>query len=84
MAETSEEKFDRGLDILEMTRTKGWQILKKDIEQEIEIEVNEILDCEPDQYLQHREAIRAYKKILSLVETAIAGKEEAADEMRGK
>jgi hypothetical protein len=84
MPETDQQKFDRGLAILEMTKTEGWQILKKEIEQEIEIEVQEILDCEPDQFLQHREAIRAYKKILSKVETALTGKEEAAEAMRGK
>jgi len=84
MPETNEEKFDEGLAILEMTRTKGWQILEEKIRKEIEIEVNDILDCEPDQYIQHREAIRAYKKILSMVEATLQGKEEAAEAMREK
>lgn len=84
MPETNEEKFEEGLVILEMTRTKGWQIIRAWIEKEIEIEVNEILDCEPEQYIQHRESIRAYKKILNMVETALQGKEEAAEAMREK
>lgn len=84
MAETNEQKFEEGLAILDMTKTKGWQILKDKIEKEIEIEVNDILDCEPEQYIQHREAIRAYKKILSMVETALQDKEEAAEAMREK
>lgn len=84
MFETNEEKFEEGLIILEMIKTKGWQIIKTRIEKEIEIEVNEILDCEPEQYIQHREFIRAYKKILNMVETAIQTKEEAAEAMREK
>lgn len=82
MPQTNEEKFDKGLAVSEMTKSKGWQILKERIEKEIEIEVNDILDCEPDQYIQHREAIRAYKKILSMVETSLQEKEEAAEAMR--
>jgi len=63
---------------------KGWRILAARIGKEIEIEVNEMLDCEPDQYVQHRESIRAYKKILNMVETALQEKEEAAEAMREK
>ncbi len=84
MPETNEEKFEEGLAILEMIRTKGWQVIKAWIEKEIEIEINEILDCEPEQYIQHRESIRVYKKILNMVEITLQGKEEAAEAMREK
>ncbi len=93
MPENSEEKFDTGLAVLEMTRTEGWQWLEGKIREELRLEYNELRDIEiagkiaeqiASDYLQHRANVRAYEKTLSMVEDAIQKKEAAADAMRGK
>ncbi|KPJ55705.1 hypothetical protein AMJ49_06525 [Parcubacteria bacterium DG_74_2] len=93
MTENSEEKFDTGLAVLEMTRTDGWQWLEKKIKEELRIEYSEIREFEiagknaeqiASEYLQHRANINAYEKVLSLVETALQEKEEAAKALREK
>jgi hypothetical protein len=93
MAGTSEEKFNIGLAVLEMTRTDGWRWLKEKIEEELRIEYSELREFDiagktaeqiASEYLQHRANANAYEKILSMVETAIQEKEEAAKVMREK
>lgn len=93
MAGTNEEKFDTGLAVLEMTRTDGWRWLEEKIKEELRIEYSELREFEitgktaeqiASEYLQHRANANAYEKILSMVETAVKGKEEAADAMREK
>jgi uncharacterized protein YukE len=93
MAGTNEEKFDTGLAVLEMTRTDGWRWLEEKIKEELRIEYGELREFEitgktaeqiASEYLQHRANANTYEKILSMVETAIKGKEEAAEAMREK
>lgn len=67
-----------------MTQTEGWQIIKKQIEAEIEIETNDLLDCPVEEVEKHRAAILAYKRILSMVETAEKEKQEAAENLRNQ
>ena len=93
MPENSEEKFDKGLAVLEMTRTEGWQWLDQQIREELRMEYGELRDIEiagktaeqiASDYLQHRANVKAFEKVLALVENAIAEKDQAAEEMRGK
>jgi len=65
-----------------MTQTEGWQIIKSQIEEEAKIETDELLDCPDDEVKEHRGAIKAYKKVLSMVETAEKQKQEAAEALR--
>jgi len=87
----NEEKLNRGLAILEMTKTEGWRILKVEIEKEIERERNELeefslkgkgLQDIAAEYLEHRGNINSFKGILLKVETALQEKEEAAETIR--
>ncbi len=93
MAEANQEKFDTGLAVLEMTRTDGWKWLEEKIREELRIEYSELREFEiagktaeqiASEYLQHRANANAYEKVLSMVETALKEKEEAAEAMRGK
>lgn len=90
MPENSEEKFNIGLSVLEMTRTAGWQWLEKKIQQELEIERNDWYEYDPDdidiqrigsECLRRTITAHAYEKILLMVQSAIYGKDEAAEEM---
>jgi hypothetical protein len=93
MAEANQEKFDTGLAVLEMTRTDGWRWLEGKIREELRIEYSELREFEiagktaeqiASEYLQHRANANAYEKVLSMVETALKEKEEAAEAMREK
>lgn len=84
MAETPEQKLEKGNAIWDMTQSTGWQIIKNQIESEIEIETNELLDCPAEEVEQHRAAVKAYKKVLDMVETAEKEKQEAAESIREK
>jgi uncharacterized protein YukE len=93
MPKDSEEKFDTGLAVLEMTRTEGWKWLEQNIREELRLEYNELRDIEiagktaeqiASDYLQHRANVKAYEKVLAMAENAIAEKDEAAEDMRGK
>ncbi|MFA5961917.1 MAG: hypothetical protein WC848_04510 [Parcubacteria group bacterium] len=88
--ESNEKKFEAGLAVLEMTRTSGWKWLEVKIREELVIEYAELREFEiigktseeiAADYLQHRANANAYEKILSLVETAIREKDEAASDM---
>ncbi len=88
--ETNEEKFEAGLAVLEMARTAGWKWLEGKIREELAIEYKELREFEisgktseeiASDYLQHRANANAYEKILSMVETAIRDKDEAASVM---
>ena len=88
--ETNEEKFEAGLAVLEMARTAGWKWLEGKIREELTIEYRELREFEisgktseeiASAYLQHRANVNAYEKVLSMVETAICEKDEAADAM---
>lgn len=89
----NEEKFEAGLAVLEMSRTAGWKLLEVKIRQEILIEYDELREFEvagktaeeiASEYLQHRANANAYEKILTLVDTAIREKDEAAEIMSRK
>ncbi len=82
MAETAEEKLETGRAIWEMTQTEGWQILKRQIDAEIELEVEDLIDCPIEEDMEHKMAIKAYKKVLSMVETAENEKKEAAQTLQ--
>ena len=86
----NEEKFEAGLAVLEMSRTVGWKLLEGKIRQEILMEYDELREFEvagktaeeiASEYLQHRANANAYEKILSMVDSAIREKDEAADIM---
>lgn len=84
MAQTDEQKLERGRDIWDMTQTKGWQILSGSIAEEIQLETAELLDCPIKDDLEHKQLIKAYKKVLRMVESAIADRDEAAQNLRGE
>ena len=82
-----EEKFETGLAVLEMARTAGWKWLEGKIREELVIEYRELREFEiagktseeiASDYLQHRANANAYEKVLSMVETALHEKDEAA------
>lgn len=90
--ETDEQKFEAGLAVLEMARTAGWKWLEGKIREELAIEYKELREFEvsgktseeiASDYLQHRANANAYEKVLSMVETAILEKDEAAGIMTG-
>ena len=83
MTLTNEEKLERGRAIWEMTQTEGWQILSSLIAEEIQIETNELLECPIKEDLEHKQLIKAYKKVLSMVENLLAQRDEAAQNVRG-
>lgn len=91
--DNNEEKFEAGLAVLEMVRTAGWKWLEGKIRQELSMEYGELREFEvvgktaeeiASEYLQHRANANAYEKILTLVDTAIREKDEAADSMSRK
>ncbi|OGE29534.1 hypothetical protein A3C29_05180 [Candidatus Daviesbacteria bacterium RIFCSPHIGHO2_02_FULL_40_16] len=84
MAETAEEKLETGRAIWEMTQTEGWQILKRQIDAEIELEVEDLTDCPIEEDMEHKMAIKAYKKVLSIVETAENEKKEASQTLQAE
>lgn len=84
MPETTEEKLETGRAIWEMTQTEGWQILKRQIDAEIELEVEDLIDCPIEEDMEHKMAIKAYKKVLSMVETAENEKKEAAQTLQAE
>ncbi|KKU34722.1 MAG: hypothetical protein UX50_C0013G0002 [Candidatus Beckwithbacteria bacterium GW2011_GWA1_46_30] len=82
MAETPEEILEKGKAIWEMEQTEGWQILKGQIEQEIELEVQDLINCPIEEDMEHKMAIKAYKIVLGMVDTARKEQEEAAAQLR--
>ncbi len=77
MTNTPDENFEPGREIWEMTQTTGWQILCQQILQEIELETNELLDCPLSEDVEHKQMIKAYKKVLNIVEGSLQKREEA-------
>lgn len=82
MTDKNEEKLEKGQEVWEMTQTQGWQIIKSQIEAEAKIETDELLDCPDDEIKEHRGAIKAYNKVLNMVETAEKEKQQAAENLR--
>lgn len=91
--DNNEEKFEAGLAVLEMARTAGWKWMEGKIRQELSMEYGELREFEvigktaeeiASEYLQHRANANAYEKILTLVDTAIREKDEAAEIMSRK
>lgn len=82
MASSIDEKLDRGRAVWEMTQTEGWQIIKSLIDQEIEIESKDLLDCPIEEDLEHKQLIKAYRKVLSLVDSVIKERDETAQDLR--
>ena len=74
---TSDEKIEQGREVWEMTQTAGWQIIRQQIEQEMQLEITELLDCPLAEDVEHKQMIKAYKKVLSMVEGALQKREEA-------
>ncbi len=74
---TSDEKIEQGREVWEMTQTAGWQIIRQQIEQEMQLEITELLDCPLAEDVEHKQMITAYKKVLSMVEGALQKREEA-------
>jgi len=84
MALTDEQKLEQGRDVWEMTQTNGWKILQNQIQDEIKQETTELLDCPIKEDLEHKQLIKAYKKILRMVENMLAERDQAADNLRGE
>lgn len=82
MANTIDEKLDRGRAVWEMTQTEGWLIIKSLIDQELEIESKDLLDCPIEEDLEHKQMIKAYRKVLSMVESVIKERDETAQDLR--
>lgn len=82
MASSIDEKLDRGRAVWEMTQTEGWQIIKNLIDQELEIESKDLLDCPIEEDLEHKQMIRAYRKVLSMVDSVIKERDETAQDLR--
>ena len=82
MSNTIDEKLDRGRAVWEMTQTEGWNIIKSLIDQELEIESKDLLDCPIEEDLEHKQMIKAYKKVLSMVDSVIKERDETAQNLR--
>ncbi len=82
MASSIDEKLDRGRAVWEMTQTEGWQFIKSLIDQEIEIESKDLLDCPIEEDLEHKQMIKAYRKVLSMVDSVIKERNETAQDLR--
>lgn len=82
MASSIDEKLDRGRAVWEMTQTEGWQIIKNLIDQELEIENKDLLDCPIEEDLEHKQMIKAYRKVLSMVDSVIKERDETAQDLR--
>ena len=82
MVSSIDEKLDRGRAVWEMTQTEGWQIIKSLIDQELEIESKDLLDCPIEEDLEHKQMIKAYKKVLSMVDSVIKERDETAQNLR--
>ena len=82
MASSIDEKLDRGRAVWEMTQTEGWQIIKSLIDQELEIESKDLLDCPIEEDLEHKQMIKAYRKVLNMVDSVIKERDETAQDLR--
>ena len=82
MTDSIDQKLDRGRAVWEMTQTEGWQIIKSLIDQELEIESKDLLDCPIEEDLEHKQMIKAYRKVLSMVEGVIKERDETAQNLR--
>ena len=82
MASSIDEKLDRGRAVWEMTQTEGWQIIKSLIDQEVEIESKDLLDCPIEEDLEHKQMIKAYRKVLNMVDSVIKERDETAQDLR--
>ena len=82
MASNIDEKLDRGRAVWEMTQTEGWQIIKSLIDQELEIESKDLLDCPIEEDLEHKQKIKAYRKVLSMVDSVLKERDETAQDLR--
>jgi len=82
MADSIDQKLDRGRAVWEMTQTEGWLIIKSLIDQELEIESKDLLDCPIEEDLEHKQMIKAYRKVLSMVESVIKERDETAQNLR--
>ena len=82
MVSSIDEKLDRGRAVWEMTQTEGWNIIKSLIDQELEIESKDLLDCPIEEDLEHKQMIKAYRKVLSMVDSVIKERDETAQDLR--
>lgn len=82
MTSNIDEKLDKGRAVWEMTQTEGWQIIKSLIDQELEIENKDLLDCPIEEDLEHKQLIKAYRKVLSMVDSVIKERDETAQDLR--
>jgi len=82
MTDSIDEKLDKGRAVWEMTQTEGWQIIKSLINQELEIESKDLLDCPIEEDLEHKQMIKAYRKVLSMVDSVIKERDETAQDLR--
>ncbi|HAL50527.1 MAG TPA: hypothetical protein DDX01_08485 [Holosporales bacterium] len=82
MTDNIDEKLDRGRAVWEMTQTEGWNIIKSLIDQELEIESKDLLDCPIEEDLEHKQMIKAYRKVLSMVDSVIKERDETAQNLR--
>ena len=82
MTDSIDQKLDRGQAVWEMTQTEGWNIIKSLIDQELEIESKDLLDCPIEEDLEHKQMIKAYRKVLSMVDSVIKERDETAQNLR--
>lgn len=74
---STDEKIEQGREVWEMTQTAGWQIIRQQIDREIQLETNELLDCPLSEDVEHKQMIKAYRKVLNMVEGTLQKREEA-------
>ena len=82
MMDPVDEKLERSRAVWEMTQTEGWQIIKGLIDREIEIETNDLLECPVAEDLEHKQMIKAYKRILNTVESLLKEREEISKDLQ--
>ncbi len=82
MANSIDQKLDQGRAVWEMTQTEGWNIIRGLIDRELAIETQDLLDCPIEEDLEHKQMIKAYKKVLSMVESVIKERDETAQSLR--
>ncbi len=91
MKDEYEKQLEVGMNVLEMTKSLGWQWLEAKIRDELRITNSELrtmnvegmtIEKIASEYLQMRANINAYEGVLAMVATALEAKEDAAKALR--
>ncbi|MDP2655594.1 MAG: hypothetical protein Q8P17_03615 [bacterium] len=91
MKDEYEKQLEVGMNVLEMTKSPGWQWLEAKMRDELRITNAELrtmnvegmtIEKIASEYLQMRANINAYESVLAMVATALEAKEDAAKALR--